>query len=114
MKTGTYLGGTNDSPAKPGKCTETGGYISNYEILEIIDKGGAIKSWYDEATDSDYLVYNSVEWVAYMTDKTKERRRGQYKGLNCGGTTDWAIDLQGVSVYLIISNDKPAHFTDFC
>ncbi|KAJ5943590.1 hypothetical protein N7516_003758 [Penicillium verrucosum] len=91
----TYLGERNDSPAKPGRCTETGGYISNYEINEIIKQGGAIKSWYDEETDSDYLVYNSVEWVAYMTDKTKDRRRDQYKGLNCGGTTDWAIDLQG-------------------
>ncbi|KAJ6149090.1 Killer toxin subunits alpha/beta 6 [Penicillium samsonianum] len=91
----TFVGERNDSPAKPGRCTDTGGYISNFEILEIIDKGGAIKSWYDEATDSDYLVFNSVEWVAYMTDKTKDRRRSQYKGLNCGGTTDWAIDLQG-------------------
>ncbi|CAG8889263.1 unnamed protein product [Penicillium egyptiacum] len=91
----TYLGEGNDSPAKPGRCTETGGYISNYEINEIIEDGGAIKSWYDEETDSDYLVYDSVEWVAYMTDKTKDRRRDQYKGLNCGGTTDWAIDLQG-------------------
>ncbi|KAJ6118862.1 Killer toxin subunits alpha/beta 6 [Penicillium samsonianum] len=91
----TFVGERNDSPAKPGRCTGTGGYISNFEILEIIDKGGAIKSWYDEATDSDYLVFNSVEWVAYMTDKTKDRRRGQYQGLNCGGTTDWAIDLQG-------------------
>ncbi|KAJ5963523.1 uncharacterized protein N7479_003399 [Penicillium vulpinum] len=91
----TFLGERNDSPAKHGRCTETGGYISNFEINEIVEEGGAIKSWYDEDTDSDYLVYDSVEWVAYMTDKTKDRRRGQYKGLNCGGTTDWAIDLQG-------------------
>ncbi|KAJ5817103.1 hypothetical protein N7447_009336 [Penicillium robsamsonii] len=40
----TYLGERNDSPAKPGRYTETGGYISNYEINEIIKKGGAIKS----------------------------------------------------------------------
>ncbi|KAI9375022.1 hypothetical protein BJX61DRAFT_550311 [Aspergillus egyptiacus] len=92
----TFLGGRNDSPAKPGRCTETGGYISNFEINEILEEGGAIKTWYDEETDSDYLVYDSVEWVAYMTDETKDRRRGQYEDLNCGGTTDWAIDLQGV------------------
>ncbi|KAL5050619.1 hypothetical protein BDW71DRAFT_215869 [Aspergillus fruticulosus] len=91
----TFLGERNNSPAKPGRCTETGGYISNFEISEIMEEGGAIKSWYDEETDSDYLVYDSVEWVAYMTDETKDRRRGQYEGLNCGGTTDWAIDLQG-------------------
>jgi hypothetical protein len=39
--------------------------------------------------------------VAYMTDETKDRRRDQYEGLNCGGTTDWAIDLQGVSAHSI-------------
>ncbi|KAF9882735.1 hypothetical protein FE257_005339 [Aspergillus nanangensis] len=57
----TFLGERNDSPATPGRCTETGGYISNFEINEIIEEGGAIKSWYDEGTDSDYLVYDSVE-----------------------------------------------------
>jgi hypothetical protein len=71
-----------------------------------MDEGGAIKSWYDEETDTDYLVYDSVEWVAYMSDETKDRRRGQYEGLNCGGTTDWAIDLQGVSVLAV--DDKPS------
>ncbi|KAG9250035.1 uncharacterized protein F5Z01DRAFT_695689 [Emericellopsis atlantica] len=91
----TFLGGRNDSPAKKGRCTETSGYISNFEIEEIIDKGGAIKSWYDSKTDSDYLVYNAVEWVAYMTELTKSRRYQKYKDWNFGGISDWAIDLQG-------------------
>jgi hypothetical protein len=47
-----------------------------------------------------------------MTDKTKDRRRGQYKGLNCGGTTDWAIDLQGVSVYT--TKERPLLITIHC
>lgn len=92
---GTFEGARNESPAKKGKCTDTGGYISNFEINEIIEQGGAIKKWYDDDTDSDYLVYERVEWVAYMTEETKKRRTGDYKGLNFGGTSDWAIDLQG-------------------
>lgn len=91
---GTFLGPRNQSPAKKGRCTDTGGYISDFEIGEIIEKGGAIKSWYDEETDSDYLVYEQTEWVAYMTKTTKERRMGEYQDLNFGGTTDWAVDLQ--------------------
>ncbi|KAH6874030.1 glycoside hydrolase superfamily, partial [Thelonectria olida] len=91
----TFLGERNNSPAQKGRCTDTGGYISNFEILEIIKKGGAIKSWYDSETDSDYLVYNKVEWVAYMTEETKSRRTGDYKNINFGGTSDWALDLQG-------------------
>ncbi|KAF2686135.1 glycoside hydrolase family 18 protein [Lentithecium fluviatile CBS 122367] len=73
----TSEGGRNESPAKKGKCTDTGGYISNVEINEIIKQGGAIKKWYDKDTDSDYLVYDRVEWVAYMTDETKKRRAGE-------------------------------------
>ncbi|RKK65885.1 hypothetical protein BFJ69_g15895 [Fusarium oxysporum] len=91
----TFLGGRNDSKAKKGRCTNTAGYISDFEINEIIAKGGAIKKWYDEATDSDYLVYDGDEWVAYMSKVTKSRRMRDYMKLNFGGTTDWAIDLQG-------------------
>ncbi|KAF4462820.1 killer toxin subunits alpha beta [Fusarium albosuccineum] len=90
----TYLGGRSDSKAKKGRCTDTAGYISDFEINEIIAKGGAIKKWYDEATDSDYLVYERDEWVAYMSKVTKSRRMRDYMKLNFGGTTDWAIDLQ--------------------
>ncbi|KAJ4307656.1 hypothetical protein N0V84_012581, partial [Fusarium piperis] len=92
---GTYLGERNKSRAKKGRCTGTAGYISDFEINEIIAKGGAIKTWYDEATDSDYLVYEGDEWVAYMSKVTKTRRMRDYRKLNFGGTTDWAIDLQG-------------------
>lgn len=91
----TYLGARNQSPAKPGRCTETGGYISDYEINEIIEQGGAIKTWHDGPTNSDYLVYEGTEWVAYMNNETKTGRMLSYKFLNFGGTTDWAIDLQG-------------------
>ncbi|KAF3348765.1 hypothetical protein VD0004_g3575 [Verticillium dahliae] len=91
----TFLGARNQSPAKKGRCTGEGGYISNFEIDEIIKKGGAIKSWYDAETDSDYLVYERVEWVAYMTETTKSRRISYYESLNMGGTSDWAVDLQG-------------------
>ncbi|KAM0287958.1 hypothetical protein ACHAQH_000025 [Verticillium albo-atrum] len=91
----TFLGARNQSPAKKGRCTGEGGYISNFEIDEIIKKGGAIKSWWDSDTDTDYLVYDQVEWVAYMTNTTKNRRIGHYTSLNMGGTSDWAVDLQG-------------------
>ncbi|KAF2828939.1 hypothetical protein CC86DRAFT_317913 [Ophiobolus disseminans] len=95
----TFEGARNRSPAKKGKCTDMGGYISNFEINEIIKQGGAVKKWYDKDSDSDYVFYDGVEWVAYMTDETKKRRTEDYKRLNFGGTTDWAIDLQGEGTY---------------
>lgn len=54
----TYVG--PKSAAKPGECTKTAGYLANAEINEIINAGGAIKTWSDEKTASDYLVYEGV------------------------------------------------------
>lgn len=52
----TYLGG-KESPAKKGECTATGGYLANAEIKDLMNMEGS-KSWYDEKTRSNYLVYD--------------------------------------------------------
>ncbi|KAJ6448584.1 hypothetical protein C8R45DRAFT_1224651 [Mycena sanguinolenta] len=81
------------SGATPGPCTNTAGYIANAEIDQIIANGG-VQTFHDDESDSDILVYNSVQWVAYMDDDTKTSRTSTYKGLNMGGVSDWAVDLQ--------------------
>ncbi|KXJ89900.1 glycoside hydrolase superfamily [Microdochium bolleyi] len=86
-----YLGDRNNSPAQPGKCTNTGGYLANGEIDAIIkSKSTPFREIYDKESDSDIFIYNNVEWVGYMTDKTKQSRVERYKDLNFGGATDWA------------------------
>ncbi|KAM7184573.1 glycoside hydrolase family 18 protein [Rhypophila sp. PSN 637] len=87
-----YTGDRLNSQAAKGACTDTAGYISNAEIEEIIAKGGNIKTWTQNATD--YLVYNDLEWVSYMSDINKAARMILYHSYGFGGTTDWAIDLQ--------------------
>lgn len=95
----TYTGTNKISDAAEGRCTNTSGYISNAEIRDLILQGQndhsgiKIKQWYDAGSDSDMLVYNDQEWVAYMSDTTKGSRTNWYKGLNFGGTSDWAVDL---------------------
>ncbi|KAF7341759.1 Glycoside hydrolase family 18 protein [Mycena sanguinolenta] len=81
------------SGATPGPCTQTAGYIANAEINQIIANGG-VQTFHDASSDSDILVYNSVQWVAYMNDATKASRTTQYQQLNMGGVSDWAVDLQ--------------------
>ncbi|KAF2108717.1 hypothetical protein BDV96DRAFT_605472 [Lophiotrema nucula] len=93
-----YTGSSTQSDAMWGECTQTGGYISNAEIREIIAQGNGgigydIKTWHDASSNSDILVYNAEEWVAYMSDQTKSTRTDWVKGLNFGGTSDWAADL---------------------
>ncbi|KAI9700939.1 MAG: hypothetical protein M1820_006584 [Bogoriella megaspora] len=92
----TYSGSNTESTAQQGRCTGTGGYISNAEILEIIDdpdSSAPINNWFDDDSDSSMMVWNST-WVAYMTDDTKSSRTSLYRDLNFGGTVDWAVDLQ--------------------
>jgi len=51
----------------------------------------------DTASDSDILVYGTADkadWAAYMTKETKQGRSDWVRGLNFGGTTDWAVDLE--------------------
>ncbi|UKZ51070.1 hypothetical protein TrVGV298_004825 [Trichoderma virens] len=95
----TFTGANGQSNAAKGRCTNASGYLSNAEISEIISKSSKSKrTWFDKDTASDYLVYNDVEWVAYMSDKTKEIRRDKWKKLNFGGSVDWAVDLQEFNV----------------
>ncbi|KAG7433883.1 Killer toxin subunits alpha/beta [Fusarium oxysporum f. sp. raphani] len=84
-----------ESGAAKGKCTDTAGYISNAELEALIHShSGDVEKWHDATTDSDYMIFDDTNWVAYMSEKTKQGRTAKYKSLNFGGTSDWAIDLQ--------------------
>lgn len=89
----TYTG--PNSTAEPGVCSGTPGILANAEINGILGYGSArAVTSYDSDSQSDILVYDSTQWVAYMSDATKEARRSMYKSLNFSGTSDWAVDLQ--------------------
>ncbi|KAL4745304.1 hypothetical protein BDW72DRAFT_211523 [Aspergillus terricola var. indicus] len=97
-----FTGGPYDSQATPGICTSTGGYIADAELNEIIEDSDRVtKQYVDEESNSDVLIYDTNQWVAYMGSEIKASRKTLYKGLNMGGTTDWATDLQ-------VYNDPPA------
>ncbi|KAH7400548.1 chitinase [Phaeosphaeria sp. MPI-PUGE-AT-0046c] len=89
-----FTGSRTESNAFPGPCTDTSGYISAAEIREILWNREllGVKEWSDD-TDTDYLVYQDTEWVAWMNDGTKQNRISTYKKLNFGGVSDWAVDL---------------------
>lgn len=83
-----------ESGAKKGRCTDTAGYISNAEINEILSSDKTAKKTYDQGSDSNFVVYDTDQWIAYMDDDTKISRINYYKNLKMGGTSDWAVDLQ--------------------
>lgn len=84
----TYTGPM--SGATPGECTDTAGYLSNYEIEQII-AGGGVQQY--SSDDGDILVYNQTQWVSWMNPSTYWDRLAWVQGLNFGGTSDWAMDL---------------------
>lgn len=87
-----FTGNSRVSNAAKGRCTDTGGYISNAEIAEIIESGKVNKQWIEAG--SNMLVYNDTEWVAYMADDIKAARSQFYDMYHFAGTADWAVDLQ--------------------
>jgi chitinase len=93
-----FSGSPKISNAEPGECTATSGYIADAEIASLfenaeIDGSGGVKTWFDDASDSNIMTWNG-NWVAYMDGFTKFTRTKWVKDLNFGGTSDWAVDLQ--------------------
>ncbi|KAK8116047.1 Glycoside hydrolase [Apiospora sp. TS-2023a] len=91
----TFTGGVANSNAAKGMCTGTAGYISEFEINEIIRDGSRVtKQYVDEGSHTNVLVYDDIQWVGYMDGETKAARKRMYEGFSMGGTSDWAVDLQ--------------------
>lgn len=94
-----YIG--PESGAAPGPYTGTAGYISNYEIREIIANGsssttpssyGGVQEYYSEDA-GNVLVYNDVQWVSWVNSSVYDNRTQWIRSLNFGGIVDWAMDL---------------------
>jgi hypothetical protein len=91
----TFTGTSTQSNAEEGPCTVTAGYIANAEILDILNNASRINQNYiDEASNTNILVYDNVQWVSYMDDNIRTSRQTLYQSLNMGGSTDWATDLE--------------------
>ncbi|KAM4066213.1 glycosyl hydrolases family 18 domain-containing protein [Hirsutella rhossiliensis] len=75
-----------------GPCATYRGYISNAEINEIIKKSQG-RTLNDGDSNTDVLLYQG-DYISYMTPKTKDTRREDWKALNFAGSIDWAVDLQ--------------------
>ncbi|KAL4982965.1 hypothetical protein BDW68DRAFT_191715 [Aspergillus falconensis] len=101
-----YTGSRANSDAAKGPCTGTAGYLANAEINKILSgspsglttrdtvSSRVTAHYLDEDSDSNILVYNDNQWVAYMSPEVRESRVSRYKSLNMGGSVNWATDLE--------------------
>ncbi|KAJ5737097.1 uncharacterized protein N7483_002222 [Penicillium malachiteum] len=83
-----------DSGVWPGPCTETAGYISNYELELVMVENPSAAQYWDNSSYTNVLVYNETQWAGYMNDTNKAVRTTLYESLNFLGISDWAVDLQ--------------------
>ncbi|OKL55218.1 hypothetical protein UA08_09514 [Talaromyces atroroseus] len=90
----TYTGPT--SGALPGPCTDTAGYLADYEIDLVTWENPTVEHYFEETSYSNILVYNETQWGAYMNGTNKATRKIIYESLNFLGTSDWAVDLQAL------------------
>ncbi|KAJ6437482.1 killer toxin subunits alpha beta protein [Purpureocillium lavendulum] len=67
------------------------GYISNFEIREIIASGGKVTQHSDK--NGEIVVYDDVQWVSWMSKERYDKQVRWIRSLNFGGTSDWAMDL---------------------
>ncbi|KAL4932909.1 glycoside hydrolase superfamily [Aspergillus undulatus] len=82
-----------ETAAIPGMCTRTPGVLAIAEIEALMIEGDINESYYDPASDSNVLVYNDTQWVAFMSKNTMRRRVEYYRSLKFGGFANWAVDL---------------------
>ncbi|KAJ5279772.1 hypothetical protein N7478_005144 [Penicillium angulare] len=85
------------SGALAGECTNTPGYLANWEIYNIIIQSEN-PDMYGNMTIEQYQYHGDVliyegNWVSWLSRKSYLQYRDWYDGLNFGGTSDWAIDL---------------------
>ena len=67
----TYVG--KESAAAPGRCTDTRGYLSNFEIRDILSSKRNVQQL-KTAEGDDIMVYDGTEWVGWMPkEKYAER-----------------------------------------
>ncbi|KAI1108458.1 class 5 chitinase 1 [Nemania sp. NC0429] len=83
-----------DSGAAKGKCTDTAGYISNWEIQQVLETPGNDAEQYFSTDAGDIIVYDGTQYISYMTTATYNSRLQWAQSLNFGGVSDWAMDLE--------------------
>jgi chitinase len=83
----TYTG--PNSGAEVGTCTQNAGFLSNTEIYTIIGTPSRNPQLYSDNVYGDILVYDSNQWVSFLSPSSYEARKGAYEYGNFGGVADW-------------------------
>ncbi|KAH9999574.1 hypothetical protein F4779DRAFT_635983 [Xylariaceae sp. FL0662B] len=86
--------------ARPGPCTGTSGYLSYYEIQDLLAKGSntldrrsGVNVHHDEKAAVKYFSFDSDQWVSYDDSETFKQKTDWATNIGFGGSLIWASDL---------------------
>lgn len=86
----TVPGCLSIGPNSPGQYTREAGFLSYYEICDLINKGAKVSIIKDQKVP--YLVYNG-EWIGYDDVKSLTVKIDWLKKNKFGGVGIWSLDL---------------------
>ncbi|KAF7554596.1 hypothetical protein G7Z17_g2800 [Cylindrodendrum hubeiense] len=79
-------------PGDKGECTDTAGFLSYQEIMDIVKSSG-VKPTYDEEAKVNYMVYGQNNWISYDDKNTFSDKVDFANERGLSGLMIWAIDL---------------------
>ncbi|KAK2803673.1 hypothetical protein FQN50_006889 [Emmonsiellopsis sp. PD_5] len=83
--------------AKPGVCTGTSGYLSHYEVADILNKKDSKRAAIDVIHDKEaavkYFAWDSNQWISYDDEDTFKQKTDWADSVGFSGSLIWASDL---------------------
>nr|KAI0406599.1 hypothetical protein F4802DRAFT_556676 [Xylaria palmicola] len=79
--------------AKPGACTATSGFLSYYEIQDILKKKSGVKVNHDKEAAVKYFSWDNDQWISFDDADTFKQKVDWADSVGFSGSLIWASDL---------------------
>ncbi|RAL14681.1 bacteriodes thetaiotaomicron symbiotic chitinase [Aspergillus homomorphus CBS 101889] len=89
-----YTANNSTGGAVAGECTETSGFLSDYEISWIIDSYD-VNVDYDATAGVNWIKWSGNQWASFDNGRTLKQKADFANGKCLGGLFSWALDLGG-------------------
>ncbi|KAI0863675.1 hypothetical protein F4860DRAFT_521760 [Xylaria cubensis] len=79
--------------AKPGACTATSGFLSYYEIQDILKKNSGVKVIHDKDAAVKFFTWDNDQWLSFDDKETFQQKVEWANEVGFSGSLIWASDL---------------------
>ncbi|KAI7261488.1 glycoside hydrolase family 18 protein, partial [Hortaea werneckii] len=77
----------------PGPCSDAGGILAYYEIMDALEADKSIKPTHDSKAAINYFKFDKDQWISYDDEKTFRQKIDWANSMGFGGALIWASDL---------------------